>query len=647
MNNLTKDINQARAVRVAQRRIEGFSQQFGEAHHNLACHAAFPLVLTPDLLYQIWANFVPEAPWTAVAHVLLSRLCRQVGYEMYEIDIADRNLLLQELKQEFGQQRFDELGEFLLDYVAQRLISDDADTQDLREMQEWTALTLTKPNEAVRELAQKLSHLVEQEDKAEILRLASLMETLAEPLVESGFEPLLIYSRAMGYFAGGDLESATVQLEGLLTKERQLEIAGVNLPVPEAIETSINSTAPNTELPINQTSLPFLEKARVLIVDNTSDNPVKTALQEEYKIITAENGIDALSIIENSQIDLIVIEVVMPGMDGYEVTRRIRQNTTLPFIPILLITAYDRPNVSLGLDLGANDFIRKPVTVDELLARVRALLRLKAELKRQSDHIQEARRELQKKQSQLSSQPINTDIVKPTDVTPVVALKELVARLHREQNKIQDLLSSLGFALRSFNNLNQFLELIPIMATKVTDADGGALFLYEPGGRVILQQSHWQDSIQRKNIHKALEEVASQTTHLTNIVTGIMTTTGILDDQMHRHLGSDVQIFGTAILVQHNERGWLYVLSPHPNYTWTETRQKLVRLVADQTAVAIENDELGKKVKNQENAKVKSEVVPFMLNLGVSVEQIAEVLGLDAELVRSIAANTSANHENT
>jgi tetratricopeptide (TPR) repeat protein len=89
-----------------------------------------------------------------------------------------------------------------------------------------------------------------------------------------------------------------------------------------------------------------------------------------------------------------------------------------------------------------------------------------------------------------------------TDVTPVVVLKELVARLHREQNKIQDLLSSLAFALRNFNNLNQFLELIPLMATRVTDADGSALFLYKPNGQVRLEQLHWQDSRQRKNIRK-------------------------------------------------------------------------------------------------------------------------------------------------
>jgi hypothetical protein len=59
--------------------------------------------------------------------------------------------------------------------------------------------------------------------------------------------------------------------------------------------------------------------------------------------------------------------------------------------------------------------------------------------------------------SQFPPHPTDSNSSTTTDVTPVVALKELVSRLHREQNKIQDLLSSLGFALRSFNNLNQFL----------------------------------------------------------------------------------------------------------------------------------------------------------------------------------------------
>lgn len=209
--------------------------------------------------------------------------------------------------------------------------------------------------------------------------------------------------------------------------------------------------------------------------------------------------------------------------------------------------------------------------------------------------------------SQLPSQPTENNSSAATDVTPVVALKELVARLHREQNKIQDLLSSLGFALRSFNNLNQFLELIPLMATRVTDADGSALFLYKPNGQVRLEQLHWQDSRQRKNIRKALEIASSQITLMPNTAP-LANATGTLDDQMHRYLGPDVQIFGTAILVKHTERGWLYVLSRDPEYSWTETRQKLVRLVADQTAVAIENDELGVELRKKERLDQELEI---------------------------------------
>jgi sigma-B regulation protein RsbU (phosphoserine phosphatase) len=78
------------------------------------------------------------------------------------------------------------------------------------------------------------------------------------------------------------------------------------------------------------------------------------------------------------------------------------------------------------------------------------------------------------------------------DSPPVFALKELVARLQREQYKIQDLLSSLGFALRSLNNLNQFLELIPMIASRVTDATGGALVLFRPDGQVRLERLHCQ-----------------------------------------------------------------------------------------------------------------------------------------------------------
>jgi signal transduction histidine kinase len=127
-------------------------------------------------------------------------------------------------------------------------------------------------------------------------------------------------------------------------------------------------------------TVPLSSLDHILVVDDSPDNVflIQTILEEEgYAISTAENGPSALAQIEQSPPQLVLLDVMMPGMDGFEVTQRIRKNTKLPFIPILLITAYDQPSVAQGLDMGADDFIRKPVEVDELLARVRSLLRLK------------------------------------------------------------------------------------------------------------------------------------------------------------------------------------------------------------------------------------------------------------------------------
>lgn len=122
-------------------------------------------------------------------------------------------------------------------------------------------------------------------------------------------------------------------------------------------------------------------KKKILVVDDSADNLllIESILQsEEHEIVSAKDGMSALQLVKqlSSQLKLILLDVMMPEMDGFEVTRRIRQEQ-IPFIPILLITAYDQPSAVKGLDSGADDFIRKPMDVDELLARVRSLLRLK------------------------------------------------------------------------------------------------------------------------------------------------------------------------------------------------------------------------------------------------------------------------------
>lgn len=116
---------------------------------------------------------------------------------------------------------------------------------------------------------------------------------------------------------------------------------------------------------------------RILVVDDLADNLflLQAFLEAEgYDVETADNGSLALDKITAFPPNLVLLDVMMPGMNGYEVTQRIRQNDKLPFIPILLVTAHEEVTVSQGLDMGANDVIRKPINFEELLARIRVMI---------------------------------------------------------------------------------------------------------------------------------------------------------------------------------------------------------------------------------------------------------------------------------
>ncbi len=129
----------------------------------------------------------------------------------------------------------------------------------------------------------------------------------------------------------------------------------------------------------------------ILVVDDVPDNLylVKLALEQDgHNLVLVNDGSSALAQIDKCPPDLILLDVMMPGMDGYQVTKKIRQNSRLSYIPILLITAHEQSNVVKGLDSGADDFIRKPVQLDELQARVRSLLRLKQSIDQREHFVQ-------------------------------------------------------------------------------------------------------------------------------------------------------------------------------------------------------------------------------------------------------------------
>ena len=122
--------------------------------------------------------------------------------------------------------------------------------------------------------------------------------------------------------------------------------------------------------------------ARILIVDDHEDNVelLRARLEARgYETLSASDGQEALESVRANVPDLMLLDIMMPRIDGIEVARRVKSDPTLPFIPIIMQTALDSTEQKVeGLDAGADDYITKPINFAELEARVRSLLRIKA-----------------------------------------------------------------------------------------------------------------------------------------------------------------------------------------------------------------------------------------------------------------------------
>ena len=180
---------------------------------------------------------------------------------------------------------------------------------------------------------------------------------------------------------------------------------------------------------------------RILVVDDQPMNVdiLRTRLAVHgYEILTAADGEEALQVATEAQPDLILLDVMMPKLDGFEVCRRLKANATLPFMPIILVTAKaDSKDIVAGLEAGGDEYLTKPVDQAALVARVKSMLRIKA----LHDTVQEQAVRLEGQSAQLAEWNRTLE----QRVTEQLAELERVGRLKRFFSpQLADLIVSSG-----------------------------------------------------------------------------------------------------------------------------------------------------------------------------------------------------------
>ena len=204
------------------------------------------------------------------------------------------------------------------------------------------------------------------------------------------------------------------------------------------------------------------ERSRILIVDDSlsSIELLGTILGEEYRISFASNGVEGLNLATQFPTDLILLDVIMPGIDGHEVCRQLKANPETSDIPVIFLTSLESAtDEEYGLSLGAEDFIHKPISPPVVLARVRNHLLLannKRELKRHNEELEHLVAERTKEVAYRDQQLI---AAQASTITAFCALAE--ARDNETGNHIrrtQNYVRVLAEALRYHPRFRQYLD---------------------------------------------------------------------------------------------------------------------------------------------------------------------------------------------
>ena len=194
-------------------------------------------------------------------------------------------------------------------------------------------------------------------------------------------------------------------------------------------------------------------------------------------------------------------------------------------------------------------------------------------------------------------------------LSATASLRQLLDSLSSEQRRNQDLLVSLGFALRSFTNLHRFLELVPVVASRLVGVEGALLVPFQADGRI------WRDQLQAVPVDQCQELLRQLASYQAGLSIGFGAEEAhvlAMDQLVQRHMNR-AGMFATSLVARGRQRGRLYVFDPHAALVWSDVHRRHVQLVADLAGVAIENDCILQEVRRHER-------VDRQLSIGAEIQ---------------------------
>jgi signal transduction histidine kinase len=213
--------------------------------------------------------------------------------------------------------------------------------------------------------------------------------------------------------------------------------------------------------------------AKILVVDDIPENVrllEAVLVPRGYQVFPATSGEEAMRLVEEHDPDLVLLDVVMPGMDGYTVCRNLRANEETALLPVIMVTSSIGPEKTEAIEAGADDFIPKPFNHGELLTRVRSLLRIK----RYQDEIKELNRTLEQRvQSQVEALERQADELRASRARIVAAADAERRRIERDlHDGAQQYLVGLAANLRAAQDL---IEPDPAKAAAILEELSGTI----------------------------------------------------------------------------------------------------------------------------------------------------------------------------